>query len=527
AHFVVKNDSLSSNAKKPDGTEAPKFDSSQYQTGFTLGGPLQRDRIFYFTALDFQKAESTKQTEPSRIEQRVVDALAALGSPVENGPIDRTNDARALLAKVDWSANASNLITLRYNYTWSEQENGTFDVDSWGRSANAIEKDYSHAITGSANTTWSSSLLNEFRFQYAREDRPRPYNGPNITGQDRPLPDTAFDFGRGYRFGMPFFIPVGYYDTRVQFNDNVSWLKGPHSIKFGAEYNRVDSVQTFVGFANGRYIFSSTDGFLNYVQNPNYVECSDGSSSQNGTCPAGASITGPVLLYLQQAGVGGLSVEEAGTQSIPQTEPAVFIQDAWQATPNLNIQMGLRWEAQIQPDPITDPDDVFYAPFIGQTRGGQEFPSDGTIPSDYSMWQPRFGFSWNPGGDGTKVLRGSAGIFYGRVPGLTLASSRSTNGSRGQTLFRNSALTAILGPVPAYPNLIPQSEIGDPFLPDVFVFDKDFQNPRTTAYSLSWEQELVKDYAFLVKYNYHKGDHITRFVNRNDPLLGSPWGSGL
>src|SRR6185436_17486337 len=152
----------------------------------------------------------------------------------------------------------------------------------------------------------SSTLLNELRFQLAREDRPRPYEGPNVTGQSRPLPDTAFDFGRSYRFGMPFFIPVEYYDTRIQFNDNVSIIKGRHAFKAGVEFNRVNSVQTFLGFANGRYIFGSTDGFLNYARNPRYVECSNGTTSQTGSCPAGSDITGPVLLYLQQAGVGAL-----------------------------------------------------------------------------------------------------------------------------------------------------------------------------------------------------------------------------
>ena len=527
AHFTFKNDSLSSRAKNPDGSLAPKFDSMQSQAGVTVGGPMVRDKVFYFGALDLQQAHATKQTNPNRIEQRVVDAFAGLGSTNENGPIRRTNDARVLLGKVDWNASAKNLATLRYNYTWSEQENGTFDVDSWGRSANSIEKDSSHAGTGSLITSFSNSLLNEFRFQFARENRPRPYNGPNITGQSRPLPDTAFDFVRGYRFGEPFFIPVKYYDTRVQFNNNVSFLRGPHSYKAGVEFNRVASIQTFVGFANGRYIFDSTDGFLNYLKNPNFVECSDGSSSQTGKCPTGASITGPVLLYLQQAGVGGLTAEEAGTQSIPQTEPAAFVQDSWQATNNLNVQYGLRWEAQKEADPITPPDQVFYAKFIGKTVKGQEFPSNGKIPSDYKMWQPRLGISWSPNGDAKKVLRANGGIYYGRVPGLTLASSRSTNGSRGQTIFRNSALTGILGPVPAYPNLIPQSQVGSPFDPDVFVFDKHFQNPRTKAASVSWEQEFIKDYAFLVKYNYAKGDHITRFVNRNDPLLGSPWSTGL
>jgi hypothetical protein len=504
AHFVLKNDALSSNPKRPDGTEAPKFDSSQYQTGFTFGGPAIPDQLFYFTAFDFQKGTTTKQTDPLRIEQRVVDAFAALGSPGENLPVERSNDARVFLVKGDWNVSSRHLATLRYNYTWAEQANGTFDVDSWGRSANAVEQDSSHAGTGSLISSLSSALLNEFRFQYAREDRPRPYNGPNVAGQDRPFPDTAFDFGRSYRFGMPFFIPVEYYDTRVQFNDNVSWLVGGHSIKAGVEYNHVDSVQTFLGFANGRYVFDSTEGFLEDVSN--------GTNNH-------------VLLYLQQAGVGDVSVEEAGTQSIPQKEPAAFIQDAWQATANLNVQAGLRWEAQIQPDVITPANQVFFAPFIGKTVGGVEFPSNGEIPSDTSMWAPRLGMSWNPGGDGRKVLRANAGIFYGRVPGLTLASSRSTNGSRGQTIFRSSAVN-FDGCLPVYPNLLSASCVGAPDHPDVFVFDQDFENPRTTSASLSWEQEVISDYAVLVKYNYAKGEHITRFHNGNDPLLweGEPAG---
>jgi Carboxypeptidase regulatory-like domain/TonB-dependent Receptor Plug Domain len=503
AHAVFKSDALSEDPQTPDGGTAP-YEFDQTQLGFTFGGPLLRDKLFYFTAFDFQDASSIKQTDPSRIEPAVVAAFAALGSPNENGPIERTNDARVFLLKADWNMSAANLATIRYNYTWSEQKNGTFDVDSWGASANADEKDHSHAVSGSLTSTLQSSLLNEFRFQYAREDRPRTYPGPNVTGQDRPLPDTAFDFGSTYRFGMPFFIPVEYYDTRVQFNDNVSWLRGSHSIKAGAEFNRVNSVQTFLGFANGRYIFDSTAGFLEDLQN--------GTNNH-------------VILYLQQTGVGNISVEEAGTQSIPQTETGVFLQDSWQATPNLNVQYGLRWDAQRQPDPITDPDEVFYAPFIGQTVGGVEFPSDGNIPSDTTMIQPRFGLSFNPGGDGRKVLRANAGLFYGRVPGLTLASSRSTNGSRGQTIFRSNAVN-FDGCLPVYPNLLEARCIGTPDHPDVFVFDEDFENPRTLSAALSWEQEVISDYAVLVKYNYAKGEHITRFTNGNDPLLwnGAPAG---
>ncbi len=527
AHLYFKNDSLSSRAERPDGKLEPEFDSEQTQAGFTLGGPLKTDRLFFFTAVDYQDGSTTKQKDPSRIEQRVVDALASVGSPNENGPIDRSNDALVFLGKIDWTASASNLLTLRYNYTDSEQKNGTFDVDSWGRSANATEKDSSYAFTGALVSNFSSELINELRVQYAYEERPRPYDGAINPATGRPLPDTAFDFVRQYRFGEPFFIPVIYHDKRYQLNENLTWLKGSHTIKGGIEYNRTEAFQTFVGFANGRFIFNSTDGFLNYLANPRYVECSDGSSSQTGACPAGTTITGPVLLYLQQAGVGGLTAAQAGTQTITQEEPAVFLQDTWQPLANLTVQYGLRWEAQIQPDPITPPSQVFYADFIGQTKNGQSFPSDGKIPSDYAMWQPRLGISWDTANDGKTVVRANTGLYYARVPGLVLASSRSTNGSRGQTLFRNSELTPFLGAPPAYGELIPESQVGDPFRPDVFVFDKDFQNPRTWASAVAVERQLTPTLAGLVKFNYAKTDHNTRFINGNDPLLGSPWSTGL
>ncbi len=462
----------------------------------------------------------------------MVDYFGSLGVPNENAPIDRSNDARVFLGKVDWQLNKKHLATFRYNYTWSEQKNGTFDVDSWGVSANATEKDYSHAASGSLISSLSGTLLNELRFQWAREYRPRPYDGPNIAGQSRPLPDTAFDFARTYRFGEPFFIPVDYFDERVQVNENLSVIKGRHAMKFGVELNRVHSNQTFRGFQNGRYIFDSTDGFLNYARNPRYVECSDGSTSQTGSCPGNATITGPLLLFLQQFGVGGLSAAEGGTQDIPQTEVAAFAQDKWQPSRNLTIQFGLRWEMQKQADPITPVSEVFYQPLIGKTVtnsfGTFPFPSDGTIPSDYKMFQPRLGISWDPKGDGKTVVRLSGGLFYGRIPGLSLASSRSTNGSRLANAFRASFFNGFGVTPPTYPNLLPASAgEGTPDHPAVFVFDRDFQNPRTWAASVGVEREVVPNLSLLVQYNYAKGEHITRFFEGNDSAFGCPFGTGI
>ena len=532
-HFFGKNGALSGTARHDGLRREPDF--RQGQAGFTLGGPLIKDRAFFFTAYDQQLLRDTRQQEQERIDGRLrafMDTQFDGALAGDYGPIDRSDDARAFLAKIDFRLSDDQYATIKYNYTWSEQENGTFDVDSWARSANAVERDWSHAFNGSLLSLLSSTATNELRFQVSREDRPRPYRGPTNPYTGRPFPDTAMDFEHGYRFGMPYFIPVEYYDTRIQLLDNISVARGDHLFKAGIEWNRVESVQTFIGFANGRYIFSSTEGFLNFVEHGNgYVECSDGSTAAAGACPEGTEITGPVLIYLQQAGAGGLSVEEAGTQEIPQHELALFLQDSWKPSGRLTLNYGLRWEAQIQPDAITDPEEVFFADFIGRTvtneTGTYEFPSNGRIPSDRDMLQPRLGAAWDLHGDGRTLLRGSAGVYHARIPGLNLASTRSTNGSRGQTIFRSSALTPVLGPPPVYGELLP-SPAGDPFRPNIFVFDRDFENPRTISLNAGIERELhPSGLVGSLGYTWSRTDRLTRFVNRNDAVFGSPWSTGL
>jgi hypothetical protein len=553
AHYFGKYDGLSAdyNHTFPGGPTtgfAPDF--TQHQFGATVGGPIARDRAFFFLAYDQQVYHDVKQTDRLGLIDPALVAFvdtATFGSttvPLTNefGSIRRTNDANAFLAKLDLRLSPKHNATLKYNYTRSSQENGTFDVDTWGRSANALEQDHSHAVNGSLTSLFSSSLSNEFRFQWAREDRPRPYEGPNDPATGRPFPDTDVRFlgtngFEGYRMGMPFFIPLHTaYDFRFQLLDNVSLLRGNHLFKLGAEWNRTGVNQTFLGFGNGRIAFTSVTGFLNYVANGNnYVECADSSnaptpSQLTGACPAGQHITGPVDVYLQQAGVGGLSVADAGTQEIIQHELALFLQDSWKPRSNLTVNYGLRWEAQIEPGLITPKAQLFYAPFIGQTKtnaqGTFEFPGDGTIPSDYKMFQPRLGIAYDVKGDGRQVFRANAGLYYARIPGLNLASSRSTDGSRGQTLFRNSALSGILGAPPDYGDLLP-SPTGGPFDPGVFVFDKNFENPRTFSATVGYERELTQGMSAGLSYTHARTDHLTRFFNANDAVFGKPWGTGL
>ena len=547
AHYFGKYDALSADFTHTfpaGGTTGFTPDFQQHQFGATLGGPIARDKVFFFLAYDQQIYDETKQTDrlgaidPALL--AFVDTAFSGALQGDFGPISRTNDANAFLAKLDFKLGGKSNASLKYNYTNSRQENGTFDVDFWGRSANALERDFSHAVNGSLTTLFSSALSNEFRFQWAREDRPRPYDGATNPTVGRPFPDTDIGFVapdasfQGYRIGMPFFIPVDAHDYRFQVLDNVSMVSGNHLFKFGGEWNRTGVDQTFRGFGNGRIGFTSVPGFLSYAANPGYVECSDGSSNTSGACPGGTTITGPVALYLQQAGLNGLTVDEAGTQTIIQNELALFLQDNWKPQSNLTLNYGLRWEAQIEPSLITPIPDLFYQPLIGTTsvtpKGSFEFPGDGTIPSDYNMFQPRLGIAYDINGNGKQVIRANAGIYYARIPGLNLASSRSTDGSRGQSIFRNSALTPILGAPPAYGQLLPTPP-GAPFEPGIFVFDKDFVNPRTFTATVGYEREIGKGIAAGLSYTHARTDNLTRFINGNDPVFGNdtvgPWSTAF
>lgn len=495
AFLFFRNQSLSS--QNPDAVAAnlPVEDFRNYQLGGNIGGPIKKDKAFFFVAFERNDGRSSK---PNSINPVLVSLFATrFNSPNEQGVIERTNDADVLLGKVDININQSNLLTMRHNYSRAEQVNGTFDVPTWGVSANGRETNDSNSFITQLVSTITPNLLNEFRFQYAKENRPRFYDGPD-------LPDTTigtFDGSVSYRFGRPFFLPVPSDDVRLQFTDNVTVVAGNHTAKFGIDINRTKVSQTFIGFARGRYIFAAPTiagaiaGFQDYINGVN---------------------ANALALYLQFAPIGNRTVEEAGTQAFATVEPGIYAQDSWVIRPNLTLNLGFRWEGQFQPDPINTPQNTRYGQFLNDPR----FPSDGTIPDFTDGWQPRVGLAWSPGDDNKTVIRLGAGIYYARIPGLVLAGPRNTDGViAGNIFFANFLCSGPgLGGCPAFPGIVPTAGFS-PFNPGVAVFERNFKNPRTIQYSVSVEREIVRDLNFLFAYNYAKSTRLTRFVNRNDSRL--------
>jgi outer membrane receptor for ferrienterochelin and colicin len=530
-----------------DGTSLQDFHREQF--GGTLGGPITRDKVFYFAAIEGITGDFTRPNlsaplgTPCPVPNPTIGAnealinssgdcqrlallnffQASLGQN-EGLPVEHPIKTAALLLKTDVQFNSNNRLSVSYNFNHSRKENETFDVATYGTSANGTEGDPARINVINANlfTTLSSSKLNEFHVTYSRESRPR-------TAVPSAIADTGMGFSPTFRFGNPYFLEpnVDELAWRVQIKNNLSWIRGGHTIKVGGEWMHTLNDQVFRGFFKGRYIFDSVTGFLRYASpagpggfGPMTVGCPGGVYlTAPATCAGGVAPAGPLLLYLQGAGRTGLATDATGASTISNEEFSLFIQDQWLLRPGLTLNYGLRWDAQYMPETV-DPTTTAY----GHLLGDPSFPSDGTIPDQLSMWQPRVGIAWDRKADGKSVFRSNFGIFSARQNMLTQVGSVTTNGLQQQTIYRDSTLT-FLG-MPAWPGVITPAPLPEGTFPDfsgVRVFDRDYQNPRIYSFNVSYEQEIGVGWAAYVDFIVTKGTELSRFLNYNhsDPVCCS------
>ncbi len=536
-------------ANTSDGNPLTNFHREQF--GGSAGGPIIRDKLFYFGAaeginenllrpnLSAYNSANLGGSAPCAIpnpvfRSNITDAqISANGdcqrqvlvnfyksnfNTNEGLPVDHVIHNGAFFGRGDYTINQKNQLNVSYNFDYSKNSNQTFDVATYGTSANGIEGP-AHVQTLNFNliSTLSARHLNEAHVTYGHETRPRTPIDPAA------VPDTGIGFSPSFRFGQPFFLGPGSSETfyHLDFKDNFSLILGKHTIKLGAEDLYSHNVQIFDGFALGRYIFGSTTGFLHYATpasagngfGPTTVACADGSfQSAAAACPGGAanSFGSPLFLYLQDAATQpGETVQQSGYSSIGNQEPALYAQDTWQVRSRLTLNYGLRWEAQFFPNPVIAPSKTAYGPNLADPR----FPSTGYLPNQTKQFQPRVGFAYDLFGNGKSALRGSAGIFNARQNGLTQVGPITTNGVQQQTITQFS-----LPVPPTYPGVAPVSTVQPgkfPFQPGVTVFDRNYHNPRIYTFNVGFDQQLAQDFVAFLDFTNSKGVYLTRFTNPN------------
>jgi hypothetical protein len=534
-------------ANTSDGKPLQDFHREQF--GGTVGGPIIKHKMFFFGAVEqilenFNRPNLSSSIGSCPVATPVVGANdAIIGSTPEcqrlallsffktsvnqneGLPVPHQIHNSAILGKYDWNVNAANNLSASYNFDRSNNTNQTFDVPTYGDSANGIEGPSKiNSVNLNLFTTVSNRKVNEGHFSFSREDRPRSAVSSNVPA------DTAMGFGPTFRFGHPFFLEPNVDETfkRIQIRDSFSVVSGSHTVKFGGEFLHSNNAQVFRGFLQGRYIFDSVVGFLHYASpasmgsgfGPGAGECANGTFATLAVCP-----NSPLLLYLQDAGTG-LTDIKPGASSISNENYALFLQDKWQIRPNFTLNYGLRWEAQQFPDPVIAPAQTAYGVNLSDPR----FPSNGKIPNANKMFQPRIGFAWDLKNNQKSVLRASWGIYNAQQNMLTQVGAITTNGVQQQSLFAGDVagvgFISPNGPAPVWPNPIaftPSTGGGFPFQPGITVFDRNYANPRTYTANAGFQQELAANFTGYLDLTYSQGVHLTRFVNPNTgaalPLL--------
>jgi hypothetical protein len=510
---------------------------TQQQFGGSIGGPIKKDKAFFFGSYEQQKF-----TNPRFVFFDLLQNVTATDATREafnyynslQTPFDQTNDAIAYLARFDYNFSEANRLNLRYNQSWNRALNANstgnqlFPNTVSALSNNGTEQNRNYSIAGQLTSFLKPNLVNELRAQYSREVRPRLANteAPNVTNA----------IGR---FGTVNFLPTTQFDWRVQIFNNLTLIKGNHSFKFGAEVNHVFADQTFAFNQFGVFNIQGT--------NPNTI-MDILSYTPSITTGVVNRFDSTDVTYLRQLGNGRLDLTV--------NEYALYAQDSWRVRPNLTINYGVRWEGQYNPAP-----EATNRTLVDKVRGFR-FPSGHTvdpttIPDVTDQLGPRLGLAWDPTGSGKTVVRAFSGIYYARTPMLLLAAPlnnfreipgdlsvqlpfRVPVGNPNTTIYRQLRLIGIdlnnftLDKLPILTPQQVQSIAGalglanfDPFTgAQPITWADEYKNPKSYQWGGGIEREIARGLNVGVDYSQVNTIYLQRNRNLNLPaptiLAGDP-----
>jgi outer membrane receptor protein involved in Fe transport len=435
------------------------------QYGASFGGPIIRDKHFFFTNYDAQRNSIPNATSlgintiPSDPAAQATAAFLAQRAL----PYSQKQNQNVFLIKTDSEITNANHLSLRFNrqtFTGVNFENGGLQ-SAPEHTGNSLVT--TSTLSGVGTTVFSNSLFNEVRGQYAKDREPGLANSDQPEATVRQGGTTVLVIGRNS------FSPRETTINRDQIADTLTYIWASHTFKGGFDYNRDKIFNYFPGNFSGVYVFA------------NLADFPDKPSS-----------------YLQNFPGAGTS---GGTTHPNLKDTSLFAEDEWHVRSSLTLNLGLRYDRQTIAQPsIKNPDAQLAAAGLDTSR----------IHQDGNNIGPRLGFAWTPGGDARTVIRGGYGIFYGRTPAIMVGTGFSQNAI--QVLSIN--FPANLRPVwPARYDTLPPELASLP--QNIFVFAPDFQNPRVQQASLGGERAITNDLSFGVNYQYVKGNDLPRTADIN------------
>ncbi len=486
-------------------------DFRKQQFGFTLGGPIVKDRAHFFFALDQQVADeprpvfvrgtdvSTNGINPDTLDNLVRIARENYGYDLssEIGQFAQETDESAFFGRVDWQITDKHKLTLRDNYTDTKLKLDRLFISptsSEFRSNSGNNEDKSNSFVAALNSVFGSGLTNEFRLQYATEDKPRP---SNPSGQfSVPLPQVSIsnirsvlDDGRTVTtrlfFGAdPILHANNLEQQTTEVINNLRWARGNHTFKLGGNFLKVHVFNQFWNNSLGTFSYNSLTEFENRTP---------------------SSFT-RALPYFGK--------ERIATQDFNVYEGVGYLQDEWQVNQKLFVTYGVRYD---------------YAWFPTRPEANPQFESFFTNvdvtkpPTDGDNFSPRFGFAYDVNADGRGVIRGGTGLFYGRAPFVLYGNALGATG-RSQLSLNCTGATVPQPDFEAfaedYANIPTQCLGGGTAsagTPAVNVFDPDYKQSYAWKSNLAYDRLIIPNWRLTLEgvYSTVRDNQVTQDDNLN------------
>ncbi len=488
---------------KQANTAKPKFERQEF--GGSIGGPIKRDRLFYFFALErFRERQQVPAFGPIASELQLLStAFPSISSdPIIPTPYDDT----MLTAKIDHKISGKQ--SMFYRYSWQANKSPNDQVANPHRTnlsgGNETTNDL-HSFLINHQYSLSGNSLNTFVFHFqdfVNEILPNP-SGIGLT----------LNFPGGITIGQNVNTPQQTKERKYQFRDDISSVQGDHTLKFGVNY-----IHTILD----GYFFFGTQGYaLTFRQTPSTIVAQGGFNR-------------PDLLQTLQFSDGASS----HFQKIDQL--AFYVQDDWKVSPRLTLNLGLRWDANIGNLPAQNENRTIVLlkqlnhPLAkGLTQDEDKLRR--TTPS-WTEFQPRVGFAWDPWGDAKTVVRGGYGIFYDQIfQNLSLFSAVQSQPFVFQpsvNLARPGGATGAAVPTDQLHNVIFSGNTsGLPQPPAGFTYsslsngsvgrinDPDATEPYVQKWTIGFQREFGRNWSVSSDYVHTLGLHEPRFLNINPRIL--------
>jgi hypothetical protein len=466
--------------------EKPPFDREQYS--FTLGGPIKKDHAFFFGSFEYRNQDGavlvgTRDTARRTITRGFADA-----------PL---NDLLST-ERFDWSINDTNTLTLRYSLQREDDVAASSLIRSIGSaSERQSSRNHTQSLAARHTVTLTPRDLNEFNFSFSTFE--------NVTAPVTIGPQLTFP---SIQDGASFRVPQQTKQKRFQFGDNFTHIEGNHTLTFGGEVQRVLADFNLGVFQQGR---------VELVEDfPDFDRNGDGRVDDND------------LLFAVTLR-SGVPTQPLVIPAANNSYVAGFAQDDWRVSPNLTLNLGLRYELDTDVKNVSRfPAGInpLVLPFLRGTRH-----------ADRNNFAPRVGFNWSTK-DGRTSLHGGYGIYYDRV---TLELQSLERGLDGRSLpIEVRAGNIFFIPPPCLFNPAcgqfppPAPTLANPFtgfvLPGagaggINIIDNGLQNPMIQQTNIGIQREFARDFVVRADYLHDFGTHfiIGRTIGQVfNPVVGGP-----